>query len=156
MSADDLHKNFIQNHVSDELRTNIELGHYNAAPSFFLFSTHSTMIIGFYLREGLGEFSPQIELEIKKGGVHAPFHEHYEALWQARVEATEDSRGTRRVSTTVAPQGAAANDPRRGRVGTAYRLAFKFGASHGLRRRCGSQLSARSVSGSIETPSRRD
>jgi hypothetical protein len=76
--ADEIHDNFIGNRVAKDLRGQIELGHYSAAPAYFIFSTHNTMIVGFYLRGDLGEFFPQLELEIKEGGIYAPFSHHLE------------------------------------------------------------------------------
>lgn len=86
-AADVIHKNFIQRRLPQNLRDKIELGHYNSAPAYFIFCTQSTMIVGFYLREGLGEFFPQLEIEIKGGGIHSSFGKHFEAVWRTRNEA---------------------------------------------------------------------
>ena len=85
--ADEIHDSFVQTHVSQEYRGQIQLGHYNSQPSYFIVSTNKTMIVGFYLRGGLGEFFPQLELEIKAGGIHEAFSRHFELLWESRHEA---------------------------------------------------------------------
>lgn len=93
-AADKIHENFILRRLPEKLRSQIELGHYDSAPAYFIFCTHITMIVGFYLREGLGEFFPQLEVEIKEGGIHSFFGKHFEALWSARRETpkhTSDS-----------------------------------------------------------------
>jgi hypothetical protein len=87
--AEEIHNNFIKNRIRKELRNRIYLGHYSSVPAYFIFCTNSTMIVGFYLRSGLGEFFPQLELEIKEGGIHLPFNAHYESLWNERREVSE-------------------------------------------------------------------
>ncbi len=59
------------------------------------------MIVGFYLREDLGEFFPQLELEIKEGGIYSSFDTHFESLWKARREAAERKQQTSEVKTDV-------------------------------------------------------
>lgn len=86
-SSDTLHKNFIEHRVPQELRQNIELGHYDSAPSYFIVSISTSMVVGFYLREDRGEEFPHMELEIKEGGISATFQKHFESLWATRKEA---------------------------------------------------------------------
>lgn len=80
--AAEIHANFIENRVAQAVRSQIRLGRYDAAPAYFIFSTHNTMVVGFYLREDLGEFFPQLELEIKEGGIYRSFDQHFESLWR--------------------------------------------------------------------------
>jgi len=83
---DDAHKAFISG-LSPELRANIELGHYNTPPAYFIFAAGDTMIVGFYLRERPATFSPHVELEIIQGGVYEVFLNHFNSLWAGRIEA---------------------------------------------------------------------
>ena len=78
-AADTMHRFFIGS-------KNIELGHYDSAPAYFMVSTNRAMIIGFYLREGTGGHFPHLELEAKEGGAYMQFVKHFDSLWNARKE----------------------------------------------------------------------
>ena len=86
-ALDKLHRNFIGNLVPEHLRKNIELGHYDSAPTYMIVSTNRSMIVGFYLREGRGGLFPHLELEAKGGGIYISFQRHFDSLWAARKES---------------------------------------------------------------------
>lgn len=86
VASNNLHGNFINERLPPDLRENIELGHYDSATSFFIFSTDKIVIVGLYLRERLGEFFPHLELELRGGGIYLPFIEHFDSLWNSRQE----------------------------------------------------------------------
>jgi hypothetical protein len=83
---DKLHRKFIRDVVREPLRKNIELGHYDSAPTYMIVSTNRAMIVGFYLREGRGGLFPHLELEAKEGGIYISFLRHFDSLWAARKE----------------------------------------------------------------------
>jgi hypothetical protein len=85
-ALDRLHRSFISHRVPEHLRTNIELGHYDSAPTYLIVSTNRAMIVGFYLRGARGEHFPHLELEAKGGGIYLSFLEHFDSLWAARKE----------------------------------------------------------------------
>lgn len=87
------HRNFI-NRLSEEVRKNIELGHYDAAPTFSVYVIDKTMLVGFYLRENQGAYLPYLELDIKENGIYEPFLKHFEAMWKSREEATSFQQGS--------------------------------------------------------------
>jgi hypothetical protein len=84
---DKLHRKFIRDVVPEHLRKNIELGHYDSAPTYMIVSTNRAMIVGFYLREGRGGLFPHLELEAKEGGIYISFLRHFDSLWAARKES---------------------------------------------------------------------
>jgi hypothetical protein len=86
-ATDRLHQNFIEVRLPQELRENIELGHYDFPPTYLIISTNRTMIVGFYLREARGELFPHLELEAKGGGIYIWFLRHFDSLWAARKES---------------------------------------------------------------------
>jgi hypothetical protein len=65
---------------------NVELGHYDSPPTYFIVSTNKAMIIGFYLREGSGGHFPHLELEAKEAGAYMQFQQHFDSLWNVRKE----------------------------------------------------------------------
>jgi hypothetical protein len=79
------HKNFMSR-LQPELRQKMKLGHYDAPASYLMFITDSKMIVGFYLREKQGEYTPHLELEIRENGVYESFLEHFNSLWSMRIE----------------------------------------------------------------------
>jgi hypothetical protein len=87
-----LHHNFINVRIPANLRTNIELGHYDLPATYLIVSTNRTMIVGFYLRRGRGELFPHLELEAKGGGIYISFLEHFDSLWDARKEVQVGQR----------------------------------------------------------------
>jgi hypothetical protein len=84
---DKLHRKFIRDVVPEPLRKNIEIGHYDSAPTYMIVSTNRAMIVGFYLREGRGGLFPHLELAAKEGGIYISFLRHFDSLWAARKEA---------------------------------------------------------------------
>jgi hypothetical protein len=51
------------------------------------------MIVGFNLRGQRGEMFPHVELalEVRQGGIYQPFMDHFNALWDIRIEIRGDS-----------------------------------------------------------------
>jgi hypothetical protein len=79
------HRNFISR-LPEDARRNIELGHYDAAPTFSVHIIGKTMLVGFYLRESQGAYLPYIELDVKERGMYEPFLRHFESMWKSREE----------------------------------------------------------------------
>jgi hypothetical protein len=85
-STNDLHADFIED-LSPELRPRIELGHYDSPPHVLLVGTGSVVIVSFYLRGATGEWFPHIEMRNRPDGICSPFVEHFDSLWESRLEA---------------------------------------------------------------------
>jgi hypothetical protein len=101
---DKLHRKFIRNVVPEQFRKNIELGHYDSAPTYMIVSTNRAMIVGFYLREGRGGLFPHLELEAKEGGIYVSFLRHFDSLWAARKESrTVESEETPTLRQSAHP-----------------------------------------------------
>ncbi len=77
---DKLHVNFITQRLSN-YGDNIKYGRYNSLPSYFIFMTNITMIVGFYLPGARGIFFPHIELARREGGIYDAFREQFNSLW---------------------------------------------------------------------------
>jgi hypothetical protein len=86
-SVDNLHQTWLSHRVPEGLRPQIEYGHYDDAPSYFLVSNGKRLIIGFYLRGGRGEEFPHMEVENCPGGISSAFLTHFDKLWKSRKEA---------------------------------------------------------------------
>jgi hypothetical protein len=79
------HRNFISR-LHGEERLNIEMGHYDAPPTFSVYAIGKTVLVGFYLREHQGAYLPYLELDVKENGMYEPFLKHFEAIWKSREE----------------------------------------------------------------------
>ena len=89
-STNNLHRSFINFRIPTDLQKNIELGHYDLPAAYLIVSTNKTMIVGFYLRTGRGEYFPHLELETKGGGIYTSFLNHFDSLWDVRKKAQID------------------------------------------------------------------
>jgi hypothetical protein len=79
---DDLHQEFINNEVPQELRENIILDHYDALPICSIIMNNKIMIVGYYPNGQGGVFSPHLELEVKEMGLCVPFGRYFDSLWK--------------------------------------------------------------------------
>ncbi|MFL5541790.1 MAG: hypothetical protein ACJ8J0_22580 [Longimicrobiaceae bacterium] len=91
-NADGLHRNWINYELRADLRERIELGHYDSAAHVLIVSTSHAMIVGPYLRGDRGEHLPHVELDIREGGLYAPFMRHFELLWATRTRVAPTSK----------------------------------------------------------------
>jgi hypothetical protein len=92
LTTDTHHVNFITNRLSN-YQENIEYGRYSSLPSYFIFMTNITMIVGFYLPGARGIFFPHLELSRREGGIYDAFREHFNSLWT--VTKTPDAAADR-------------------------------------------------------------
>ncbi len=84
-----LHSNFVREAQKKGLGGMIELRCYDAPPQYLVFSTDSSMVVGFYLRGRRGEFDPHIEFDARVGGgLHEVFVRHFDSLWEASASGT--------------------------------------------------------------------
>jgi hypothetical protein len=74
------HRAFVQR-LRPELRQNMELRLYDAAPDYFVVDNGKSMLVGFYLRTCSGEEVPHLELEVRDDGAYLPFRRHFDSLW---------------------------------------------------------------------------
>ena len=88
-STDELHYDFIEG-LAPELAAQIQFGHYDSPPHVLLVGTSETVIVSFYLRGGPGDLFPHVEMRYKPDGICSPFIDHFDSLWEARVEAREE------------------------------------------------------------------
>lgn len=90
LTHDSLHVNFVTNRL-ERYRQNIEYGRYSPLPSYFIFMTSITMIVGFYLPGSRGIFFPHMELARKEGGIYDAFKEHFNSLWDVTKAQEADA-----------------------------------------------------------------
>lgn len=81
-----LHRVFLQEGTVEEARSNMEIGYYDDYPNYFIFSTSQVMVVGFYLRGQRGEEFPHFELEVRGGGMCAPFLRHFDFAWERKKD----------------------------------------------------------------------
>jgi hypothetical protein len=87
--ADKRHQIFMR-HLPEPLRGNIMIGHYDAPAHVLIVGIDKAMVVGFYLRGQRGEMFPHVELEVRQGGIYQPFMDHFNALWDTRIEIRGD------------------------------------------------------------------
>ena len=90
-STNKSHDVFIKEMLEVDLRDKIMLEYYDAPPNLFLVITDTTVLIGFYMRDQMGQFFPQIELEIKPRGISKPFIEHFDSLMRDAIKRNKAS-----------------------------------------------------------------
>jgi hypothetical protein len=74
-------QNFVERHVNEEMRSQIELRCYDSTIRYFLFITGTLVVVGFYLGSTRGANALHLELEIKDDGIAPAFIEHFDSLW---------------------------------------------------------------------------
>lgn len=74
-------QNFVELHVDEAMRSQIELRCYDSTIRYFLFITGTLVVVGFYLGSTRGANALHLELEIKDGGIATAFIEHFDSLW---------------------------------------------------------------------------
>lgn len=87
LAVNQSHRNFISR-LPEDIRKNIQLGHYDAPPTFSVYMIGKTMLVGFYLRESQGAYLPYLELDVKEKGIYEPFLKHFDSMWNAREEVS--------------------------------------------------------------------
>lgn len=91
VNRDRIHKDLVRYRL-DKHVGRIELCHYNSLPSYFIFMTNKTMIVGFYLRGKRGIFSPHVELRSRDSNAYREFAKNFDLLWDERVEARDPNK----------------------------------------------------------------
>ena len=76
-------KDFVEDRVSENRRSQVKLKCHDSTTRYFLFITETLVVVGFYLGKSRGATSTHLELEIKEGGMATAFIEHFDSLWKA-------------------------------------------------------------------------
>lgn len=68
--------------VGPSLRKNMALSQYDAPPTYFIFMTTKTMVVGFYLRGKFGAASHHLEIDINSS-LATEFLNHFKFVWES-------------------------------------------------------------------------
>jgi len=76
-------RNFVESHIPEAMRSQVELKCHDGGTRYFLFITETMVVVGFYLGAARGASNVHLELEVKPDGIAKAFIEHFDSLWNA-------------------------------------------------------------------------
>ena len=82
-----LHCSFISRGDLENFRDRIGIHYYDSSPNYFILITELTAVVGFYLRDNLGELFPHMVLENKSGGIYQHFKNYFDSAWNEHVDS---------------------------------------------------------------------